>query len=192
VGEPTRGVITSATAAGKSNACNKPAARSKGERLVNDNPLALASCAARRGRTVEGRRISPGGGANPASRSDRSPTVKHPPERPTQKPLVPAGVLLLPRRAGSAGFPQSPAHSGTRLSSLCFRRVRVGGSIPSPPGRVKSKCRAPARRSITELADLDLTAEHPVDRRGVRQHERQAEERDDGHDRQRLVRRGGV
>jgi hypothetical protein len=51
--------------------------------------------------------ISPGAGPKPGPRSDRDSTAKHSPEWPTQKPLGPASWLPLPRRAGSAGFPQT-------------------------------------------------------------------------------------
>src|SRR5262245_43845100 len=50
--------------------------------------------------------VSPGAGPKPGPRSDRSSTAKHSPEWPTQKPLGPASWLPLPRRVGSAGFPQ--------------------------------------------------------------------------------------
>src|SRR5437868_12146839 len=49
------------------------------------------------------------------SRTDKSPTAKLPLEWPTQEPLGPASLVPLPRREGSAGFPQNPARSRARL-----------------------------------------------------------------------------
>src|SRR5205807_2873787 len=43
-------------------------------------------------------------------------------------------------------------------------------------------CNPPSGDSVTGVVDLDLAAEHPVDRRGVRQHERQPQCGDDLHD----------
>src|SRR5437763_4956326 len=73
------------------------------------------------------RSVSPGAGPKPGPRSDTSSTAKHSPEWPTQKPLGPASWLPLPRRAGSAGFPQ------TRHAAELGLSVRYGSPFGGPP-----------------------------------------------------------
>jgi hypothetical protein len=60
----------------------------------------------RRGPRHEARYIPGSRATRPGSRSNISSTAKHPLEWPTQKPLNPVQLTPLPRRAGSAGFPQ--------------------------------------------------------------------------------------
>ncbi len=70
--------------------------------LASDNPEAQS----------RGERVCPREpGVTPGPRSYRSSTAKRLPEWPTQKPLDPAGWLLLPRRAGQCWLPANPARS---------------------------------------------------------------------------------
>lgn len=63
---------------------------------------------------------------------NKSSTAKHPPEWPTQNHLAQRVALPLPRRAGSAGFPQ--AQHTVELDNILPRDLqRIGWNMADSP-----------------------------------------------------------